>query len=135
MDDCIFCRIGRREIASQAIYEDSSAIAFLDIKPHARGHTVVIPKKHALTAFDLAERELRDFITAVRNTMLRIREVLKPDGFNVGWNQGTAGGQMVPHLHLHIFPRYHGDGGGSMHSIIRNPGGESVEEVAKLFEN
>jgi len=65
--------------------------------------------------------------------MEKIQAVLKPDGFNVGWNQSPAGGQVVPHLHIHIMPRYEGDGGGSMHSIVNNPGSVSVGEVARLF--
>jgi histidine triad (HIT) family protein len=65
--------------------------------------------------------------------MNRVQNVLHPDGFNVGWNHNSVAGQVVPHLHVHIFPRYQGDEGGSMHSIIKNPGTKTVEEVAALF--
>ena len=71
---------------------------------------------------------------STKKIMQRIQEVLQPDGFNVGWNHNTAAGQVVPHLHIHIFPRYNGDGGGSMHSIVRNPGEMSVDNVAELFK-
>lgn len=109
-------------------------MAFLDIKPHAEGHTVVIPRKHAETVFDLGEKEMQTLMQAVRKTMLKIQEKLQSDGFNVGWNHHPAGGQVVPHLHIHIMPRYTGDGGGSMHSIIKNPGRKSVEEVARVLK-
>ena len=130
---CIFCRIGKREIPSDIVYEDKETLAFLDIKPHAKGHTVVIPKTHAETLFDLPEGKINAFFLGVKSTMERIQNVLQPDGFNVGWNQNAAAGQVVPHLHVHIFPRYRGDGGGSMHSIITSPGMGSVADVAALF--
>lgn len=134
MSDCIFCKIARKEIPAHLVYEDQEVLAFLDVKPHAKGHTVVIPKEHGVTVFDYTDKQLRELMVALRKTMNRIKEVLSPDGFNVGWNHNIAGGQVVPHLHLHIFPRYNGDGGGSMHSIVKNPGNKSVEEVGKLFK-
>jgi len=130
---CIFCRIGKREIPSDIVYEDKETLAFLDIKPHAKGHTVVIPKTHAETLFDLPEGKINAFFLGVKKTMESIKNVLQPDGFNVGWNQNAAAGQVVPHLHVHIFPRYRGDGGGSMHSIITSAGMGSVADVAALF--
>lgn len=133
MPDCLFCKIVAGQIPYHKIYEDKSNLAFLDIKPHAQGHTVVIPKVHAETVFDLSEKQNKDLMTAVLNTMKRIQDKLHPDGFNVGWNHNPAGGQVVPHLHVHIFPRYTGDGGGSLHSIVKNPGTRGVEEVAGLF--
>ena len=133
MDECIFCRIVRGEIPCYKVYEDKDTLAFLDVQPHAKGHTVVIPKRHVVRVFNLTEAQTKGFMAGVVQAMKRVQEVLDPDGFNVGWNQNTAGGQVVPHLHVHIFPRYTNDGGGSMHSIIRNPGKERVEDVAKRF--
>lgn len=134
-DNCIFCKIIRKEIPAHIIYEDKDSLAFLDIKPHSKGHTVVIPKKHAVTVFDLDEKSLLKLVLNVKKTLGKLRDTLFPDGFNVGWNQNTAAGQVVPHLHIHIFPRYAGDGGGSMHSIIKNSGSMSVEQVGKLFKD
>lgn len=134
MDSCIFCKIGKKEIFSHIIYEDKDSLAFLDVKPHAKGHTVVISKKHAETVFDIGEREYHELMKDVLMAMKLIQKVLNPDGFNVGWNHNTAAGQVVPHLHIHIFPRYSDDGGGSVHSIVRNPGDSTVEEVARMFK-
>lgn len=134
MENCLFCKIITKQIPCYKIYEDKDSLAFLDIKPHAKGHTVVIPKKHAVTVFDLDDKDLKGLMLDVKETMQRLRDVLYPDGFNVGWNQNTAAGQVVPHLHIHIFPRYNGDGGGSMHSIVKNTSEMNVEAVAKLFE-
>ena len=133
MTDCIFCKILNKEIPNHTVYEDDFVLAFLDIFPHASGHTVVVPKKHFDTFLDMTETEPVSFLASVRKVMEKLNTVLKPDGFNVGWNERPAGGQVVPHLHVHIFPRYKGDGGGSMHSIIKNPGDKTPAEIAKLF--
>ncbi len=133
MSDCIFCKIVKGEVPNYTVYEDESVLAFLDIFPHAKGHTVVIPRRHVETYFDLSEEELAKLSVGVKKAMEKIQSVLKPDGFNVGWNQKSAGGQVVPHLHIHIFPRYDGDGGGSVHSIVEKWQG-NVEEVAEIFK-
>ena len=134
MDNCIFCKIVKGEIPCHKIYEDEDNLAFLDVTPHAKGHAMVIPKKHASVLTDLDDEGVKNLFVAVKKVTLRIKEVLNPDGFNGGWNNGEVSSQTVPHLHIHIFPRYNGDGGGSTHSIVNNPGDMSVEEVAKLFE-
>ena len=132
--NCVFCKINNGEIPAKIIYKDGACIAFLDNKPHTKGHTVVIPKLHGVTIFDFDESNAKEIMASVKSAMELIQEKLNPDGFNVGWNHNTAGGQVVPHLHIHIMPRYNGDGGGSQHSIINNPGDISVEQVAKIFE-
>jgi len=130
--DCIFCKISNGDIPAQKVFENDSTLAFLDNKPHTKGHTVVIPKKHGETIFDFEDSVLQMLIVDVKKVMSLLQEKLNPDGFNVGWNHNTAGGQVVPHLHVHVMPRWNGDGGGSMHSIVKNP--SDVDEVAKLFE-
>ena len=129
--DCLFCKIGAGEIPSHKVNEDDQFIAFLEIKPHSKGHTVIIPKEHGVTIFDYEEYVLKKITIFIKQTMKKLQEKLSPDGYNVGWNHNPAGGQVVKHLHIHIFPRWHGDGGGSMHSIVNNS--VDVEEVAKLF--
>ncbi len=132
MSDCIFCKIINKEIPNHTVYEDDSVLAFLDIFPHAKGHTVVIPKLHAETIFDLSGEEARELMCGVKQAMERIETVLRPEGYNVGWNHGDIGGQVVKHLHVHIMPRYSGDEGKSMHAIVNHPQGD-VSELAKLF--
>jgi len=131
--DCLFCKIINKQIPNYTVYEDDFVLAFLDIFPHAKGHTVVIPKIHKDNFLQLNEEEAKLFIAGIKKAMGKIKSVLKPDGFNVGWNENPAGGQVVPHLHAHIFPRWEGDGGGSVHSIIKNAGTMSVESISKLF--
>lgn len=134
MKDCNFCKIVNGEIPNHTVYEDSNSIAFLDINPQSKGHTIVIPKVHAETLFDLNEELIGDLFVATQRAMEKIDSKINPDGYNAGWNQSKAGGQVVPHLHVHIMPRWEDDGGGNMHSIVSNPGDMEVEEVAELFD-
>lgn len=133
MEQCVFCKIISKEIHNFTVYEDDFALAFLDIFPHTKGHTVVVTKAHKENFASLSLDEAKRLMESVKNTIDKIQSVIKPDGFNVGWNENPAGGQVVPHLHVHIMPRYNGDGGGSMHTIVNNKGDMSVENVAKLF--
>jgi histidine triad (HIT) family protein len=133
MENCIFCKIVNKEIPCHKVYENGKVLAFLDINPHSKGHTVVIPKKHGELANDFSETEYLEIMTVAREVMQLLKVKLNADGFNIGWNDGSAAGQVVPHLHVHVFPRYNGDGGGSMHSIVNNPSDRGVDEVAKLF--
>lgn len=134
MSDCIFCKIISGQVPNYTVYEDNKILAFLDIFPHALGHTVVIPKTHKDNFLALTESEAGELVLGVKKTMEKIQSVLKPDGFNVGWNENPAGGQVVPHLHIHIFPRYEGDGGGSVHSIVKKSTEINVKDLAEKFK-
>ena len=131
--DCIFCKIVAKQIPNHTIYEDEKVLAFLDIFPHANGHTIVVPKKHYENLVGLPIEEWQSLAIGFKNILDKIQAVLKPDGVNIGINDRPVAGQVVPHVHWHIFPRYKDDGGGSVHSIIKNPGEMKVEDVAKLF--
>ena len=132
--DCVFCKIIAKQISNYTVYEDNNVLAFLDIFPHAKGHTVVIPKKHIASLEDLSLEDWQNISVGLKNTLDKINLILKPDGCNIGINNKEIAGQVVPHVHWHIIPRYNSDGGGSIHSIIKNPGEQKVEEIAKLFE-
>lgn len=133
MQDCIFCKIIKGELPNYTIYEDKHVLAFLDIYPHAKGHTVVIPKKHYEFLSDMTEDDWKNISVGLKNSLKRIEKVLKPDAVNIAINNGKVAGQVVPHVHWHIMPRWENDNGGSSHSIIKNPGTETVEEISKLF--
>ena len=133
MNECLLCKIISGEIPSYKVYEDENSLAFLDVKPHAKGHIMVIPKKHAETILELDEENVKNLFATVKKVMEIVKTKLNPDGFNVGWNHGEAGGQVLQHLHVHIMPRYVRDGGKSVHAIVDNPGELSVAEVHKLF--
>jgi histidine triad (HIT) family protein len=107
---CLFCRIAAGSVPAQLVYEDAAAIAFLDVHPAARGHALVVPRAHAETLLDLDAAAVGDLFRAVKEVQRKVQAALRPFGFNVGWNHGRAAGQVVPHLHVHVLPRY-ADGG------------------------
>ncbi len=132
MPDCIFCSIIAKQIPNHTVYEDDFTLAFLDVHPCVKGHTVVIPKMHTSFINDLDDIHIQHLLPGVRKAMERLQETLRPDGFTVGWNHGAAGKQSVPHLHVHILPRYQDDGGGSMHSVVRRESDLTLDEVVAL---
>jgi histidine triad (HIT) family protein len=134
MEDCIFCKIINKEIPCHKVYEDEDNLAFLDVTPIAKGHTVIIPKEHVKTLTDISDEKLQSLFLAVKKVQQTLQDKLNPLGFNGGWNNEEVAGQTVPHLHIHVLPRYHGDGGGSVHSIVSYPQ-VPVEEVAELFKD
>lgn len=134
MSETIFSLILDGSIPCHKVYEDDNTLAFLDIKPCSKGHTVVIPKQECIGALDCTSENYQALWQAVKKVMKLLDEKLDCQGFNIGWNQGPTAGQAVMHWHIHIIPRYEGDNGGSMHSIVNYLGDMKVEDVAKLFE-
>lgn len=132
--DCLFCKILNKEIPNFTVYEDENVLAFLDIFPCAPGHTVVIPKKHFENLWDMNTETFSLMSESLRAVAGRVQARLKPDGMNIGINNGKVAGQAIPHVHWHIIPRFEGDGGGSMHSIIKKSGDKTVAEVSELFK-
>jgi histidine triad (HIT) family protein len=101
---CIFCEIVAGRAPAHKIYEDKDTLAFLDLFPITRGHTLVIPKRHVDRLTELREEEYEDLFRTVV-TVCRRTERLTKD-YNVAINQGRLAGQIVFHLHFHIIPRY-----------------------------
>jgi len=104
MQDCLFCKIARKEIPANVVYEDSNTIAFLDISPASKGHTLVIPKKHCETLDKMDDKELNVLISTVKKVSKVISKIC--DGYNVLQNNNRAAGQLVDHVHFHIIPQY-----------------------------
>lgn len=110
VNDCVFCRIVAGEAPATKVYEDDTLCAFLDIRPIARGHILVIPKRHATELEDLDPDTGAELFRAGHRLALAIRRGgLAADGANLILNDGTAAFQTVPHVHLHVVPRRHGD--------------------------
>ncbi len=129
MEDCIFCKIIDKEIPASIVYEDDAALGILDVNPRAWGHTMILPKKHYPTILDVPPEELGPLLAAVQKVTAAIEKALAPDGFTIGVNHGKVSGQAVPHLHVHILPRFEGDGGGSIHSVVGAAPKEGLEET------
>ena len=129
MTECLFCKIAKKEIPSQDVYEDAETFAFLDIHPRAAGHVMVIPKEHAETILALDESTIKPLFAAVKKVTAALKRAFNPDGFTIGINHGAASGQAIDHIHVHIIPRWRNDGGGSLHSVVQNPPEESLDEI------
>ena len=127
--DCLFCKIANKEIPSEIIYEDEHSFAFLDVNPLTGGHTVIIPRHHAENILDLAADEVGPVFSAVKHVTEMLGKALKPEGFTIGINHGRISGQTVDHLHIDVIPRYLGDGGGSIHSVVRYQLKESLQVI------
>jgi histidine triad (HIT) family protein len=110
MDNCIFCKIIKGIIPCTKVYEDNNCLAFLDISPVNKGHTLVIPKKHYETILDIPEEALKELIAATKKVAEAIHKGMDCPGFCVLQSNFKAGGQEVPHLHFHIVPRLNNDG-------------------------
>ena len=129
MSECIFCKIINKEIPAEIVYEDANALGVLDIHPRGPGHTTILPKFHAETIINLPEEKIGSVFKAVRSMVERLNSALRPDGFTIGINHGLAAGQAVPHLHVHIIPRYKNDGGVSLQALVDNPPKESLRSI------
>ena len=107
MNDCLFCKIIKKEVPSEIIYEDEEVFVFLDIKPTTNGDTLIVPKKHYLDMFD-TPKELLDHINDVMQKLYPIyKEKLKCDGLTLTTNKDYA--QEIKHFHVHFIPRYTND--------------------------
>ena len=109
MSGCIFCKIIKGDIPSTKVYEDDECIAFLDINPVNKGHTLIVPKKHAEIVTDMSKSEFSKLMEKVHKIAKAIKKSVNPDGFNIYINNHPAAGQEVPHVHVHIIPRDEGD--------------------------
>ena len=108
VSDCIFCQIVRGQADCHQVYEDDQVLVFLDIFPVSPGHTLVIPKEHAVDVFDLPEASAEAIARVARRVAHTIDDVLSPDGLMVAQLNREAAGQTVFHYHMHLIPRWHG---------------------------
>ncbi|MFA6415900.1 MAG: HIT family protein [Candidatus Paceibacterota bacterium] len=107
---CIFCKIITGEVPCYKIWENDHFLAFLDANPINPGHTLIIPKDHANDLFDLSPTILRELGETVQKVAHMVKIGTQADGINLGMNNGRAAGQLIFHTHIHIIPRFEGDG-------------------------
>lgn len=106
--DCVFCH--KEKIATDIIYEDELVMAFMDMEPINEGHVLLIPKKHYLDVDEIPDEVLSHLMIISKKIVSALKEMYKPDGYSIMQNGGKF--NDVGHYHLHIFPRYIGDGFG-----------------------
>ena len=131
-DNCIFCKIANGEIPSTAVYEDENFKAILDLGPAQKGHTLILPQDHYKDLTEAPEELCGKAFALAGKIGAAMKKGLGCAGFNVVQNNGSAAGQTVFHLHVHIIPRY-ADG---PQIVAWNPGTttpeESTETAAKI---
>ncbi|MBG0785592.1 MAG: HIT family protein [Anaerolineaceae bacterium] len=129
---CIFCRISTGELPASVVYEDESTMAFLDIQPINPGHVLVIPKQHAGSLVDLSPEDAAHLMQVGQIIDKAFHwSDLKCEGVNIFLADGRAAGQDVAHIHLHVFPRFHGDG----FELKIDPGSRKPPSREELNEN
>jgi histidine triad (HIT) family protein len=106
---CVFCEIikGRSPVAK--VYEDNSFLAFMDKYPITLGHTLVLPKQHYSDLFHMTENEVGNLYRVVHSIATAVYTATGAQGLNTGQNNGKAANQIVPHVHVHIIPRFEKD--------------------------
>ena len=115
MQDCIFCKIIDGTVPSDSVYEDEHTYAFLDIHPINRGHTLVIPRVHHTNVYDTPPKTFQHVMKTVHMLAPKIKQAIGAGGINIGINNDKPAGQLVFHLHVHIIPRFEGDGHAQWH--------------------
>ena len=132
---CIFCQIVTGEAEASRVYRDPLVTAFMDIHPVTRGHLLVVPNSHFPDLASLDAQYAAQMMAAGRRAAgaLRVSD-LHVEGVNLHLADGPAAGQSVFHCHLHVIPRYHGDGFGFRRPFGRTPGSRSdLEAVAAML--
>jgi len=109
MEECPFCDVVNTRIEPYKVYEDDQTLAFLDLEPASRGHSLVLPKFHARELTELDEEQTAHLFNAVRKVAAAIDARLRPDGLNIFQAAGSGDGEEISHLHVHVIPRYTDD--------------------------
>lgn len=134
VEGCVFCGIIKGEIQAYKVYEDGRVLAFLDIHPSAPGHTLIVPKTHVARVEDLSDEDAYNLFKSLHSLVGRIQSAMDAEASTIGINNGSESGQEVPHVHIHVIPRYKGDRGGIIQGIARSPRRLGREEMQSIAE-
>ncbi len=129
MSHCVFCRIVAREIPATVVHEDEHTLAFMDLGQVNPGHVLVAVKAHAENLYALNDGQAGAVLRAAARVARAIRDAFAPQGLSVYQANGKAAGQTVFHYHVHLVPRYEGDGM-ALTWPVKNPPREKLEEAA-----
>ena len=103
-EDCVFCKIAAKKLPSAIVFENDDYVAFMDRSPFNVGHTLVCPKRHGETVWDMTEPEIGGLFTLAAKISRAVMMATDSDGFRFVQNNGEAANQMVAHVHVHIIP-------------------------------
>lgn len=112
MDNCIFCKIAAGEIPSAVLYEDDDFRVILDLGPASKGHALILLKEHYADIYEIPDELAGKAMKLAKKMAAAMTKALNCDGFNLVQNNGEVAGQTVFHFHMHLIPRYKGDGVG-----------------------
>lgn len=129
-DSCIFCKIANGEIPSKTLFEDDSFRVILDLGPATEGHALILPKNHYRNLFEMDEAVAADVMKLAKKMATKMKDKLGCDGFNLVQNNEECAGQTVFHFHMHLIPRYIGDG----QKIGWKPSEVSQEELEEIMK-
>lgn len=134
--DCLFCDIISRKQIGHFIYEDENFVAILDKYPIDDGHSLVLTKKHYEKITDMPEDEVGKLFSKIPKIARLIIDATKADGFTLAQNNGKAAKQIIPHVHVHIIPRYKSKGSiWAKREIISDDKLQSLSEKIKTNKN
>jgi len=109
-ENCLFCKIIAGKIPCAKVYENDHVLAFLDIGPINKGHTLVVPKEHYKNLMETPDEVMKELIVVAKKLSRSIIKAVKADGINLGISNEKAAGQVIFHTHIHLMPRYENDG-------------------------
>jgi histidine triad (HIT) family protein len=132
-ESCPFCRIVRKEAVASYVYEDEHVAAFLDIRPLNEGHTLVIPKTHFETIYDVPDEEVAHLYVIVRRIARAVKKGVNAEGITISQHNERAAGQDIFHLHVHVISRYEGQKLPKFEEVKEAPR-ERLEDVAKKIK-
>ncbi|MDC0159129.1 HIT domain-containing protein [Candidatus Nitrosopelagicus sp.] len=130
--DCIFCKIVSKDIPSKILYEDDDTISFLDAFPVAKGHTLVIPKKHFSKIQDLPFDINQKLFETVHKMTGKVDSL--QSSTLIAIHNGKESGQEVPHVHVHLIPRSDSDSAGPVHSMFKEKIELTESEINMLYD-
>jgi histidine triad (HIT) family protein len=132
MENCIFCKLVAKQIPASVVHEDEHTLAFMDLGQVNPGHVLVAAKKHADNIYGLDETQAAAVFRTAAKVARAIRGAFEPQGLSVYQANGKAAGQTVFHFHLHLVPRYEGDGMELVWPVKNPPREQLAESAAKI---
>ena len=129
-DNCIFCKLANGVFPTNSIYEDEDFNVILDLGPATKGHALILPKEHSNNLYELPDETAAKVMKLAKRMAIHMTDRLGADGFNLLQNNNEVAGQTVYHFHMHLIPRYEGDG----QHISFVPGKPSAEELTAIKE-
>ena len=127
-DDCIFCKLAGVMIPTNSIYEDDKFKVILDMSPATRGHALILPKEHYANIYEMPTELVSEAFALAAKLAKSMTDKLGADGFNIVQNNNEVAGQTVFHFHIHLIPRYEGDG----QKIGCNPTSPTSDELDEI---